>query len=281
MKLMKNLGEKLKAAREAMGVSVRDVSEATRIRVDFIDNMESGNFSFDLPEIYKRGFLRIYAKFLKFNPEEILDEYSSSYPQSRFDDQRHKHLLSRKTAKIAPEIIDHPSRYEEELQEESLEDEKSSADDQTYQYLKIGGVFVGVLLGVVVLVSLISAAMRPSPPKENADIAMANSTANTAGMNADISTAPTKNADREFVFTISALADTYAIVSHEDEKDKPLFTGSLDAGTTKTFKTKKPLIVTVTDINNVKMTRSPVPLSIPSTMKGYFKGRIVYDAKEK
>ena len=39
---MKNLGEKLAAARNAMGFTLRDAADQTRLRTDIIANMESG-----------------------------------------------------------------------------------------------------------------------------------------------------------------------------------------------------------------------------------------------
>ena len=48
---MKNLGETLKQARANKGVELRDVSDATKIRIDFLAKREEGDFNFDLPEI--------------------------------------------------------------------------------------------------------------------------------------------------------------------------------------------------------------------------------------
>ena len=56
---MKNLGAKLKAAREAMQLSLRDVADATRLRIPVLEKMEDGSFDYKLQDIYKRGFLRI------------------------------------------------------------------------------------------------------------------------------------------------------------------------------------------------------------------------------
>ena len=261
---MKNLGEKLRAAREALGLSVRDVSEVTRIRTDFIENMECGNFSFKLPEIYKRGFLRIYAKFLKLDSDAIVAEYAAGALSTPAEEQRRKPLIPRKPSKIDPEIIDHPSRYEDDLQQESLDEQsKVSKDEQVKQYVKLGGVFVGVLLAVVVLVSVISALMRPSSEAENPDIALAR--------NADVSVTPVKEREyaQPFELSMKALADTYVTAYYSDDRDKPLFTGSLEAGSEKTFSSKKPIMLILTDIDKVKLTRSPVPIEIPSNLKGY------------
>ena len=46
----------MSAARNAMGYTLRDVADQTRLRTDIIANMESGEFNFNLPEIYRRGY---------------------------------------------------------------------------------------------------------------------------------------------------------------------------------------------------------------------------------
>ena len=86
---MKNLGEKLHEARVARGVTLRDAADMTKIRIDFLQNMEDGNFDFDLPEVYKRGFIRLYAQFLRLDPKAIHDEYVKlSAAQFRKDQRR-------------------------------------------------------------------------------------------------------------------------------------------------------------------------------------------------
>jgi transcriptional regulator with XRE-family HTH domain len=68
-----NFGEQLKRARETQKLSLKDVENEIKIREDFLQEFERGNFDFSLPDIYKRGFLRVYAQFLKLDPEKILD----------------------------------------------------------------------------------------------------------------------------------------------------------------------------------------------------------------
>ena len=91
---MKNLGEKLTEARNAMGLSVRDVADQTRLRIDDIEKMESGEFNINLPEIYRRGFLKIYAAFLKLNVDEVLAEYTA-LQAARAGGHKPKRLLER------------------------------------------------------------------------------------------------------------------------------------------------------------------------------------------
>ena len=79
---MQSIGERFEEARKRKGISLREAAEATKIRSDFLGNIEQNKFNFDLPEIYKRGFLKNYARYLKLDPENILTDYSA-------------HLLSR------------------------------------------------------------------------------------------------------------------------------------------------------------------------------------------
>lgn len=72
---MPNLGERLEEARKRQGVSLREAAEATKIRADFLLEMESNRFDFDLPEVYKRGFLKLYGRYLKLDPEKLVTDY--------------------------------------------------------------------------------------------------------------------------------------------------------------------------------------------------------------
>lgn len=69
-------GSRLRAAREARGLSYQDVEAATRIRARYLEAMERGTYDV-MPggEAQVRGFLRRYAAFLNIPPEEIITLY--------------------------------------------------------------------------------------------------------------------------------------------------------------------------------------------------------------
>lgn len=75
MSELKKLGEKLKKARENKGYSIREVSEKTNITPKFIEALEEEDYSAFPSETYTIGFLRSYAEFLNFDPDEIVKEY--------------------------------------------------------------------------------------------------------------------------------------------------------------------------------------------------------------
>ena len=68
------IGQKLEEARNRKGISIREASESTKIRGDFLTSFEAGKFDLQLPEVYLRGFIRVYARFLGIDPESAVDD---------------------------------------------------------------------------------------------------------------------------------------------------------------------------------------------------------------
>lgn len=75
---MQSIGERLEEARKRRGISIREASEATKIRGDFLLQFENNQFDVNLPDIYVRGFLRNYSSFLKIDPEKIVTDYNAT-----------------------------------------------------------------------------------------------------------------------------------------------------------------------------------------------------------
>ncbi|MBE9523954.1 MAG: DUF4115 domain-containing protein [Chloroflexi bacterium] len=67
------VGKKLSQARKNQGFSIEQVSEATIIRIRYLEAMEAGKFDLLPSPVQARGFLRAYADFLKLDRQELLD----------------------------------------------------------------------------------------------------------------------------------------------------------------------------------------------------------------
>jgi cytoskeleton protein RodZ len=65
---MPALGERFRAAREARGLSLSEVSEQIRIRSVYLAAIEEERWSAIGAPVYIRGFLRTYARFLGLDP---------------------------------------------------------------------------------------------------------------------------------------------------------------------------------------------------------------------
>lgn len=73
---MKEIGEKLKEARENMGISIEEVSGDLNIPVKQIENLEEGNMESFKDIFYLKYFIRDYAKYLGLNKEDLVDEFN-------------------------------------------------------------------------------------------------------------------------------------------------------------------------------------------------------------
>lgn len=101
------MGAYLRAARRRRRVSIDRAAEQTRIRADFLMRMESDEFDFLAPA-YVRGFLKNYARFLRVDPEPLLEEFDTRWGGGRFDtgqlvsiDRRNKQTVPREPRRIS------------------------------------------------------------------------------------------------------------------------------------------------------------------------------------
>lgn len=72
---MEPLGEKLREAREARGLSIDQLAAATKIRRDYLLALEQGDRASLPGDVYVKGFLRLYAREVGLDPDEVASEY--------------------------------------------------------------------------------------------------------------------------------------------------------------------------------------------------------------
>ena len=71
---MESPGKHLKAERESQDLTLKEVSESTRIREHLLKAIEEDRYEL-LSPVYAKGFLNIYAKHLGLDPNDILLGY--------------------------------------------------------------------------------------------------------------------------------------------------------------------------------------------------------------
>ena len=70
-----SFGEQLRLAREARGITLRQISDQTRISIRYLEAIESDNYK-QLPGgIFNRSFIKAYAKQIGFEEKEALEGY--------------------------------------------------------------------------------------------------------------------------------------------------------------------------------------------------------------
>jgi cytoskeletal protein RodZ len=72
-----NIGEKLRLAREASGIPLRQIAEETRISIRYLEAIESGDFQRLPGGMFNRSFIRAYARCIKYDEAEALEIYAS------------------------------------------------------------------------------------------------------------------------------------------------------------------------------------------------------------
>lgn len=76
--MVENFGSYLKHERELRGVSLGEISGATKIHIRFLQALENNQFD-ELPEeVYIRGYIRSYANTIGSDVEEMLNVYEES-----------------------------------------------------------------------------------------------------------------------------------------------------------------------------------------------------------
>ncbi|MBC6972080.1 helix-turn-helix domain-containing protein [Bacillus sp. Xin] len=86
MLVVTELGQKLKEAREAKGLSIDQLHEVTKIQKRYLITIEEGDYSILPGAFYARAFIKQYADAVGLNGEELLVEYQSVIPQSESHD---------------------------------------------------------------------------------------------------------------------------------------------------------------------------------------------------
>lgn len=72
---MGTLGAYLKSAREALGVNLHDAAQQTRISIHYLDALEQEDFAKLPGEVFVKGFLKNYSRFLNLSDAEVMKRY--------------------------------------------------------------------------------------------------------------------------------------------------------------------------------------------------------------
>jgi cytoskeleton protein RodZ len=71
-------GEWLKRQRELREISLREVSDTTKINLRYLVALEENRFSTLPAPVFARGFLREYARYVGLDPDEVINYYDTA-----------------------------------------------------------------------------------------------------------------------------------------------------------------------------------------------------------
>ena len=73
---MKEIGERIREAREAMGITTAEAAEDLKLEISQINNLEEGNME-AFKDIYSLKYLiRDYSKYLGLDKEDLVNEFN-------------------------------------------------------------------------------------------------------------------------------------------------------------------------------------------------------------
>lgn len=166
-----SLGLMLREAREAKELEIHHAVTQLRIRRSVLEDFEKGEFELaGVPEVQIRGLLRIYARYLALDEEEVL----ILYDQTRIDQQKGTSRRLRRRAEPADPAARPGTQPMQEIQ---LADQRSAGCRRIGQSLLIILLSLAALAVIVfVLLQLVDfeggapapAPASPSPPPATA-----------------------------------------------------------------------------------------------------------------
>jgi hypothetical protein len=72
-------GPALREIRERLSIDLRDVALVTKIQIQHLENIELEKYEALPVEVYVRGYVASYAKYLSLDPKKVADDYMNEY----------------------------------------------------------------------------------------------------------------------------------------------------------------------------------------------------------
>lgn len=231
------LGEKLRQAREARGVSISEVAEQTRISGLYLECIENDDYRTLPGGIFNKGFVKSFAKLVGVDENEALQDYAA--------------LIANQGSTVAED----PKTYRPEV----LTDERSSSS--SLPTIIIAVVILGLMTaGILAFLNYYNKESVPTANTAN------NSNANTATNitltntnTAPISNAPTMN---NLKVEFKALKSPVALSSTTDGKK---LNGNVTPETPRVLEPKQSLRLSFAkaQLQNVSMTINGKTIALP------------------
>ncbi|WOO41454.1 helix-turn-helix domain-containing protein [Rubellicoccus peritrichatus] len=279
---MPNIGERLEEARKRQGISVREAAEATKVRSDFLLNYENNNYDFDLPEVYRSGFLKVYARYLKLDVEKIMTDYNAvMLGNSKLNKRENKEFFGRMDlpeqtkpiggADSEPPFGEHTTAKRAAAASAPMTGAPAESIDTQSDatlYWKIGLIFVGGFIVVALVALLIQAIAGGDDAADEivgdpATVVQGDALPDTSG-GADLGVGTGD-------FKIIANDDVLNVMVRQDIDREKLFGRSMSAGEEIIISRQGPVRVVSSDIDKITIELNGQKITSPSQGIGQIK----------
>lgn len=83
---MEDIGQKLKAKREELGLSIEDIEAKTKIQKRYLEAIEENDFDRLPGDFYVRAFIKQYAGIVGLDGNELLNDFHQDVPQTKSEE---------------------------------------------------------------------------------------------------------------------------------------------------------------------------------------------------
>ncbi|HVE76203.1 MAG TPA: RodZ domain-containing protein [Actinomycetota bacterium] len=217
----RSIGERLRSAREAIPASMYQASRETKIRVDFLENMEEDNFTFLTGAAYVKGLLRSYSRWLNLDDQQLAQDFEAQFGSAQ------------------------PPAIENLIQEPTGRMPRGRRPAWMVAALVAATMLLG--LSLVGLLDVSDVAPPPSPAREDLTAQVPPSgTAQEANL-------PAVTAEGVHM-TVAVVSDKSWVSVFADGAEQPVFERTLSAGATRTFDAKDQIRVVIGNAGAVRIT---------------------------
>lgn len=249
---MSNIGQQLQEARSRQGYSIKEVADVIHIRPEYISKIEENSFDIPLHPVYIRGFVRLYSKFLKLDPDEIVEGYNKRNAQIEFTSEVASERESLGTFTLEGNVNDDESETGKANPFTRYKDEDESSKPI---WLIPAGIAVVVIL-VFALIFAIKITFFPQPVGN--EFSQGNE-----GPSVQQSTSSSLAASSidENLIGLVAKAPVYVYVTQSIDNEI-LYSGSLEEGERKTIIREGEIHVACDKSENLVIEKGGIPLDL-------------------
>jgi cytoskeletal protein RodZ len=98
---MTNFGEKLRRQRESRNITLREISESTKINKRYLEALERNEFDTLPGGVFTKGYIRTFAESIGMDPEPLLEDYRNERRAKGDEDPTEDEQVAKEAAQAA------------------------------------------------------------------------------------------------------------------------------------------------------------------------------------
>jgi hypothetical protein len=227
---MGTLGQYLLNARLAMDIDLRDAAQQTRISIQYLRALENEDFSKLPGEVFVKGFLKNYGRFLKLDESEVMKRYAELKPN------------------LAPSFTPPPSEEYAVLPSENHTPKGTSLEPFVW--------------GTVLIVSILIFLFTSLPTRPSKDIQQPAGSVVPPVLSRETASIQGSGQTEKLYLEVIALEDTWLLVRTDDSPEKKAV---LKRGESLTWSADERFLLSYGRIEALKLVLNGVDLSVNGT----------------